>query len=58
MNEILGIAGLVVLFVTFGLTHRNGRVKTCGSCSLHPSDSHCRSCEIANDLSESSHGTS
>lgn len=58
MNEILGVAGLAVLFVIFGLTHRNGRRRDCGSCSLHPSDSHCGSCEIANDLSESSHGTS
>ena len=58
MSELLGIAGLAVLFVIFGLTHRNGRARACGSCSLHTADSHCQSCEIANDLSESSHGTS
>jgi len=56
MNEILGVAGLVVLFVTFGLTHRNGRTKVCDSCALHTPDSHCQSCELANDKSESSHG--
>jgi len=56
MNEILGVAGLVVLFVVFGLTHRHGRAKACGSCALHTPDSHCDSCELANDQSESSHG--
>ena len=59
MSEILGVAGLVVLFVVFGLTHRNGRAKACGSCSsLNTGDPHCQSCEFANDLPESSHGTS
>ncbi len=58
MNEILGVAGLIVLFVVFGLMHRNGRQDRCNSCSLKSTDS-CgsSSCEIVHELSERSHGT-
>jgi hypothetical protein len=58
MSEFLGILGLVVLFVVFGLMHRNGRQDRCTSCSLKSTDA-CgtSSCEIVHELSERSHGT-
>lgn len=57
MNAILGIVGFAVLFVIFGLTHRNGRARACDSCALHSSGPPCQACELFNDQSESSHGT-
>lgn len=56
MSEILAVLGLAALFVTFGLTHRNGRAHSCGSCTSKTAGSCDASCELANDLPESSHG--
>jgi hypothetical protein len=56
MSEFLAVLGLVVLFVTFGLTYRTGRAHSCGSCSAKSTGSCDASCELAHDLPESSHG--
>ncbi len=54
MREILGVLGLVVLFVTFGLLHRNGRIgHRCGPCTSQPGGSDCASCDLVHDSSES-----
>jgi hypothetical protein len=53
MSEILGILGLAVLFVTFGLLHRSGGSTTaCGSCPREPGPD-C-SCDLISDISEPS----
>jgi hypothetical protein len=54
MSEILGILGLVVLFVAFGLMHRGGQAAAgCGSCPHEPGPD-C-SCDVIRDISESTH---
>jgi hypothetical protein len=55
MSEILGVLGVVVLFVTFGLLHRNSRSDRCQTCSHTAVGRDC-SCDLIHDLSESSHG--
>ena len=58
MSEILGVAGLIVLFVAFGFAQRRSHQDRCSACSLKSTDS-CgtSSCEIVHELSERSHGT-
>ncbi|MDH3457312.1 MAG: hypothetical protein OER90_10770 [Gemmatimonadota bacterium] len=54
MSEILGILGLMVLFVAFGLMHRGGQTRAgCGSCPHEPGPD-C-SCDVIHDISESTH---
>ena len=47
MTAVLSIAGLMALFVTFGLVHRNGRSASgCGSCTHDAGGEQCASCSL------------
>jgi hypothetical protein len=57
MNEVLGILGLVVLAIVFGLMNRKGHQDRCASCGLKSDGHHCYTCELVHEQSETSHGT-
>ncbi|MDH3290133.1 MAG: hypothetical protein OEO20_11830 [Gemmatimonadota bacterium] len=57
MNEALGILGLAVLAIVFGLMNRKGHQDRCGSCGLKSDGHDCNMCELLHEQSETSHGT-